>query len=619
MVVISYGRTSFNLPEYCLDHFNDETIEGLINIGEVSPRILSSKMRFRLFNILYVCALLILYSGLILVWPSISGFLNIQNSNPVLTNIMVAMVISGLLPYLPFIEKLMTGTKEFLHNQAQIPSKARNIYALLRDNAIRDDKLIPLSHTYDRVLFSQDFFDFKSSTSKLYFPRIWLRYCYLFDELTKNEWRELIIDNVDLVAFSLAQIRIQHTFLMKEVKEESNKENSDYSDIKIKIMKQLKLIYTLITCSLIDKRKSFSDSKKIMEKMGFEVKQTSVEKFAKFNNVLIHTSILLFVIASSCFIFFMAKTNIPELFAPNSFKEYGNPVHATLVWLIYSAFMFGLALLIAYYGRYFLSRSEIWRKVTFDKYYMNIRNRPWNIYLLLSLISYVVTTIIFRIIYFFIPAQSLEMGIELYLWPLIPALTTLFVCYRFDSIKFNPISGLKQEPIWKSSVVQGSVMLIASYFIMEMTNLVQQQVKFNQGDFILILSTNFLIGFFNSLSMGFLEIERRNNSRLCLKKVREKISIVLPDKESKCIIRDISETGAKLYSPDPLYLKGQETIEIKYILDGLSFLFCGRIIENNKNFLRLKMIKSEGWQDTYNYIKKRVSNQTDSNINLSAA
>lgn len=608
VILMSYGFTTFCFPHYHLEHKNNANgIEALINLDKISPKVLSNGLRYQLFNWTYILLLLLIYVLLREVWdPLMTHFFDFKEKNQVVKNITVAVLISGLLPYLPLTKNLINGSKSYLHHRAKIPDQARNIFAMLNGNPIKLTLLYSVASPAEQGMFKASFFNSSQLGQALSFPRIWLRYQYLYHEINKEKWQSLLVKNTCPESFSLERICLKHQQITEEINALHKNGTGDFSDIKIRVLKQLKNIYALITCSIINQNQSTNQAKKTIEALGFEIIREHNPRFDQINQFVTHTTKLLMVVLSCCLAFFVFKTLFPLQFQPVSFNNL-TPLSAVGYWFLYSTFTLSTALFIAYYSNHLLKRHRLWQKIDFTHHYRHISERPWRIYITISVIAYLlISCALFFADYLADQAGHSQLPSlwAYFLWPIIPTLLTLFICYRFDTSGFSSNKKNSAKPLWQISIIQGTLLLLTSILILITLQNIPLQEKYNIADFIVILATNSLLGFFNSYIMGYFDFDRRNSPRYFSD--TDNIALQLDPKNMgpNCQLTDISATGVKIqFPPLPQPLVNNQPLDFCYQKNNQRLYFHGKVIQAEASFARIKLEITENWTQALHQFK----------------
>ncbi|WDE09821.1 hypothetical protein [Thalassomonas haliotis] len=609
-IVLIYGLSSFNFPHYRLEQDNQQyyAIETLIDMEKFSPKVLSGNRRYQLYNLVYILMLILLYSLLRSLWdPLVLVLLDLPQSHPVVKNIVVALIISTLLPNLPLLKELMDNTKRFLHSRARIPGYARDLFALLSDNPIKLPLLYSVASPAEKALFKESFFNNSQMGMVLNFPRIWLRYQYLYQEINKEKWQLLFSQDKSFSSFPLAKIKAQHREITRELENLQQNDINDFSDLKIRVIKQLKHIYALITCGLLHRQLNPKQSKALIEELGFEIIKESHPRFEQMNLLVSHTWRLLMVLIGACLGFFALKTLLPGQFQPGTFDQL-TPVSAIGYWFLSGIFTLSTALFTAYYARHLLKHHRVWQEIDLSGYYKKNADRPWKIYFGISLVTYLsITGALFLADYLsrlnlFSPSHS---PWEYLLWPLIPLLLTLFVCYRFDTLPVSRDKQLCKQSLWQASLIQGLILATTTLIIMLCIQVLLPGEKYNLADFILLSSTNGLLGFFNSHTMGYCALDRRTTPRYYSDTDMVELQLDPKHNGPECRLKDVSATGIKIQFEQPVNsISNNQNINLCYRQENTRLFFHGKVLQATPTYARIKLELTESWSQAWHQLKR---------------
>ncbi|WDE07605.1 hypothetical protein SG34_012360 [Thalassomonas viridans] len=609
-IVIFYGLSSFNFPHYRLEQDNQQfyAIETLIDMEKFSPKVLSGNRRYQLYNLVYILMLILVYSLLRALWdPLALSLLNLPQSHPVVKNILVALIVSTLLPSLPPVKALLELTRRFLHSRARIPGYARDLFALLNDNPIKLPLLYSVASPAEKAMFKESFFNNSQMGMVLNFPRIWLRYQYLYREINKEKWQLLFSRDKSFSAFPLSKIQTQHKEITRELENLQQHDINDFSDIKVRVVKQLKHIYALITCGLLHRQLNPKQSRALIEELGFEIIKENHPRFDQMNQLVNHTLHLLMVLMGACLGFFALKTLLPGQFQPAIFYQL-TPVSAIGYWFLSGIFTLGTALFTAYYARHLLKHRKLWRVIDLSSYYKKSVDRPWKLYSGIGLLAYLsITGALFVADYLsklngFTSAYT---PLEYLLWPIIPLLITLFVCYRFDTLPPDHNKQLCKQHLTKASIRQGLMLSAATFFIMAVIQLALPGETYNVADFILLSTTNGLLGFFNSHTMGYCEVDRRTTPRYFSDTDMVELQLDPKHNGPGCRLKDVSATGIKIQFQQPVSsLSNNQNINLCYRQEDTQLFFHGKVLQATPSYARIKLELTESWSQVWQLLKK---------------
>lgn len=608
IIIVLYSIRDFNSPGYRLDKERKErdSLDSLINIGEISPRALCSPLRFQIARLAHCVIMLAIFGVLCASWGflienKIVSLANQVDGNPI-SYLLIALIITGFLPNVPWVDKLIAFIKLELHRTARIPSDAHRIFYLLKNNELGfialkkaiKDKDNPISEQY----FSDDVIHDRYSL-----PNIWLKYLHIYRALVNDSEQQFILSEHLEEVFSIEHIHDEHEKIVNMIKVKGVDKWIDDSDIRIRVLTQIKRMYSLLTFSMLRFKYSQTEVKEHLNKLGFEIFSERRESFKALNTVIAHSGKIVISIALISF-GFSILTLIPSVeFSPQAFNDLADidpqplgPGEIVFKWTLYSFLMVAPSFLTTYYVRFQMIKSRHWRFKTFDDYKKSNPQREWKIYLLVALLSYSVAALFFFVATKLDSSNDVASG-EILLWPLITATITFFTSYRFDTLEPNiEFQNYKCRPKWLSALIQGLVLACLAFLIVSFIDTSGLRTPpYGLHDYILLTATVFIVGIVNGFAMSYHQPNQRREERnsppepLIIKLIQQPNSLA-------GTIENYSDKGLRVVTNERPDFSESQTVILELNEGKEKVQLSGRIRHQDMNSIGIQLGQKVFWE-----------------------
>ncbi|MPW29497.1 hypothetical protein F9L16_10855 [Agarivorans sp. B2Z047] len=509
-IVFLYGVRSFNEPNYSfeikVDNDGAEDIDHFISINEASPSKISGIGFYNSLRVVYIVWLLILFFIISKILGALFGgraILDVSPNEPSRI-ILSALIISGFIEQVPYINKSILEVKLYLHQLARIPTKARDIFQLIKTSNIRGEELNKVAS-----VIRYDDEDFRDSVGRNDFITLYNRYQYLC-LLGKISGIDVYKSNANVLG-----VLTRKGVLEKKVKSYKCSDEINYQKLNVQLVAELKILYSALTSYLV---RSASSSKQMNNKMvslGFEVNNVISTKIP-FSSILKHALVLsISVLVTSFFLVVLSKKIWGDI--PNILLSMGisDEYEAAFTWFLYSLFLYLTAIFMTYHLRNKYIRDGRWGRPKYDNGLSFSRNISR--YVLISTASWFACALVLLCTSSLLSHTPIteKSFVVVGLWAMIPAGMSLLMCYRFDTyIGLNTSSNFRAKIF--GALGQAIVLALICFIVMLMMErfdlLVEHQIYLPQ-DYFLLIVTSALAGSTNSLFMRVRSLNRRDSPR----------------------------------------------------------------------------------------------------------
>ncbi|MDJ0834420.1 MAG: PilZ domain-containing protein [Gammaproteobacteria bacterium] len=632
VVVFIFSLNFFNEPAYSfIDKEqlanadpNDELIDPAL------PRYLTERFEFNLFRAAFILLTEFTYIILVLFLPEISSVAAAAENGGTavaaepqadLTQsglrekiILATLIITGMAPNLPWIRNLLEKSKLYLHRQAQIPFKGRGIY-----HSIKKDPPKYADTVIAEILADQRYFDEHSPEARAdleaddfkpgpwSLEARWAKMAYLMH--TMETWsgefpfrKYMHTPDLKYVSIHDHYQRLQKMMLKFKRKTISAEERSR---LETGVDANLNRIYRLISCLLYLAAKSDAAVDRYLDKLGYEGSEHNEFPIPWSTVVFISFSVTGSILLGG--IFSIAILNFSGVPLPEQFGT-----SEIIWWNIYGIpFLIVPVLLVLLTKKYLSGHSNSWPSVTEQGYYHSTSERPWFIYFMVALCSYLVgALILFGMVTSFRYMQDKSIDyitiIQAALaWSLIVFLTAGYTAFRLDSGSLPKTSkaGYIASRIF-GALSQGVTTAGLIYLVYLHTNDLRLDMIFQASQEIdpkIYVLT--IIGFFLGVSVnvatgiGRLRQRRKHGRR----KSRRLVQLDHDGQSCEARTVNVSDQGA-LISIDAAsadWLKQTERNSLLQVLGLENHETTARVVHKRGNLLHLFFDNSSEWGSVY--------------------
>jgi hypothetical protein len=604
LVVIFFSKDYFTNYTCAFFDSNKKEFDDSDTIVEPAiPKLLTTRFQFILSLSLFVLSTLAVFWVIGQILPFLLPDEMAEKLTQETKVITSALIISGLIPNFPYINKLIDKFRDFFYGLVKIPEKAQSIYYVLKSTPIEfsEEKIRALLDDKQfKNKISEEEFDYTSSeiekkwahiTYLMYIVQLWSKDInfkrYILD--SGLHWNEIC--------------ETYESYLDDVVKYKHGKFNNEeisrlHGRLDILILK----IYRLVCCLLVMSAKNESEYAVYLEELGYRHEPLPVFTLSM-------NRILFLIVFCAVGIFFGAFFSTLVSWLLNQ-KLQLPPVHHNAMehikyYLLYGVPFITLPVVIILILKKFMSDWDVWPTVTKDRLYIKVSERPWLIYFFISLISYIAGLAILLSLSVILD-QDLTLKEALRgsnilkhtAWPLVCFNIALFISYRCDTPYFvnehafhiKILSALGKAFLLGLFV---SLTVIFCYFIgssdVELFELAELSPE-NLGRLVSYSTMGFFIGFtlfFTTRSQAI--IDRRKYQRI---KSNTSLFVVLENQKFPAKMKNISRGGAFIKVKRISSAGVGETLELEF--KGNRIL-KGKIVEFSKGKLRM------GFQNEISY------------------
>jgi hypothetical protein len=448
-LVIAFAARFFNNPTYSPD---DKYIRDVLDqdpkMFPALPKYVTEKTRYHIYLGSFIVVTVMLYYFISLIFPMLISDLTGNEGD--VTEFSVALVV-GTLAFItlstkiPYIEKVLTEWKESLHRRAQIPDKAMYVFDSMRFSELNKSS-VQFRKNLENILNTGIGNETRSDIEKDYFyfdkdriERKWARVVYLMYVI--EQWSEDRRFERHLKTESLKWLALRSYYMDKLIPLMQQYRQGVLNDNEIRTTKKcidilLIKVYWLITLLLFMANRTAEDPCTHLKQIGWIVNTDKYFKFSGrqiiFSGSMIFISILVSTAFSALILLGMAEANT------SVFKITPDMI---IRWLSFGVPMFVIPMMITMFAKRILSINGIWVIQRPEDPAMPFPERPWEIYLLVNLASYIATFVIIFTLYYLWPpppeTAPVNPTLHIAVYCGLALITSSFICYMIDT----PTSG----------------------------------------------------------------------------------------------------------------------------------------------------------------------------------
>ena len=615
LIVLMFSVSYFNEPKYSFldEDEGDQNDEDRI-LEPALPRQMTNRYQYNLYLFIFILFAELLF---IIMAKLLPQFLDEgdKKSGEYYT-LVSALIIIGCLPYLPFVKDLLSKAKDFLHERAKIPNEGRSVYHLIKSRPISYNKV-----EINNILHEKEYEEtedvngkkIRKDLNKTDFEAVsttieakWAKLSWLINHL--NGWEKNKIFSGFMLHHSLhwSSIKKSYSSRIKNIKEYKDNALSEAERAKLHMSLDTLLLrtYRMISCLVFLADKSSCDRNDYIKRLGYDIDVQSVFAIRFRQVALFALSCFLGILAGSFFalcLSLLAKNHFPALEGIDVGTDmiikccgYGVPfltVPVIVVLLLKRHYSFG---------------GERWPMVDPKHPFERISDRPFDIYLFVTLIAYFIASVtLLTMMVVFMKEVTIgnvlihERTTSILIWSLVSAVTAFFIAYRLDSLDKHQSDKVK---MWSLTILgagfQGIVTVVVILFVFAH--------KYNDGSFdfsnlgpdlfgrlVVFSLIGFSVGFLLFISGHFNDMirERRKHERFSINK---KVTFTIgEDTAGYGELVNISRGGALLETTDVKKpIKRDICLQIK---EGISVL--ARIVNLKNNLINLQFKKEYQWEE----------------------
>lgn len=578
MIVFLFSIKYFNQPSYNLVDVNNASADD--QDGELLepalPKYLTERFEYNLFLSVYVLVTELIYVLLVIFMPDLISNGKTQDRNtfvPSQENIVLAtLIITGIAPNLPFVSSLLESSKRFLHEKAQIPQKGYNVYKQIKNhtplyssslivNILKDERYLQdVNGGSTRI--DLDFDDFKLATWTL--EARWAKLSYLLNFLDRCSetkpyqayigYRELRYSSIEKSYGSLQRLMANH--------KTGNLSDEDNLKLNARLDTTLNRTYRLISCLLYLAGKTEEAVDNKLDELGYDVKEHNDFPIPWKTVVMITAAVAASIVVGSILTIIISYYGLTALNVNISTKE-------ILSWTGYGVpFIVVPVIMVLFIKRFLSMRSKVWPVVIEFNRYKTLVDRPWHIYFIVALFSYLIGALVLYGLSITVTMLK-EEDVEwikilraVLAWSAVVFITSGYTAFRLDSAPTPKIINSKQMlsrskqllSRYAGALTQGVLTSGVIYFVYVHTNdLPLNLVRIGQQDSskLLVLC---LIGLFLGVSVNVATgVGRlRQRRKYARKLVRRPLMLHLEGESTEAETLNISQQGARIKVKKPI-------------------------------------------------------------------
>lgn len=453
LIVLFFSINYFNQPGYSFvdkgknsnDIQEDELLEPAL------PKYLTDRFEYNLYCASYVLVTEVVYVLLVLFLPDLVNNGNTKTYNnliPTVDNIVLAtLIITGIAPNLPYVSALLERSKLYLHEKAQIPKKGRAIYRQIKNNMpkysssvieeiLKNEKYLRDTDEGVTTRADLDAGDFMISSWTL--EGRWAKLSYLLYFI--DQWSIKIpfksyIGNPEL---RFSSIEDRYFELQKLMAKHKDGKITDVDSFKLntRLDATLNRTYRLLSCLLYLAAKTDSAVDRNLDELGYMSSKNNEFPIPWKTVVLILASVVGSIVVGS-----LLGTIIATLLFGVKALDQVVETPDIVSWTGYAIpFIIMPVLLVLFVKRFLSTRSESWPVVTEYDLYKSLGDRPWHIYFVVALFSYLTGVTVLYVMVIANSPKEIEYILSLRVvlaWSSVVFLTSGYTAFRLDSAS-NP-------------------------------------------------------------------------------------------------------------------------------------------------------------------------------------
>lgn len=578
-IVLIFAINYFNQPGYSFVDQDKNTSDNQVDelLEPALPKYLTERFEYNFYRAAYILITEVIYVLLVLFLPDLIGNGNTETPNSLIPSqsniVLAALIITGIAPNLPYVRTLLENSKLYLHDKAQIPKKGREIYRQIKNNRPRYS-----SSVITEVLTNEKYFreydegqkiridleaeDFEMGSWTL--EGRWAKLSYLLywiDQWSKKIPFKSYIGNRELHFSSIEDYYFKLQKLM--IKHKSGKITAAESfQLNARLDTTLKRTFRLISCLLYLAAKTDSAVDRNLDELGYDAHEHNEFPIPWKTVVLILAAVVGSILAGSLLTIIAVSSLGGTIF---SYKVEASEIVA---WTGYAIpFLIIPVLLVLFIKRYLSTRSESWPVVNEHELYKSIGDRPWHIYFVVALFSYLIGA---AVLYTLAISVNLLHGNEVkYIpilrvvlaWSSVVFLTSGYTAFRLDSASKPDIEKNKYYLIRAAGALTQGLLTAGLIYFVYLHNVDKPLgIVFEQphefGKMYLFCIIGFFLGITVNLASGVGRLrQRRQQGR---RFARRSLTLQFEGNSAEAETINISDQGALILMKESSLLNSAE-------------------------------------------------------------
>ena len=489
--IIVYLVGSFFVVIFALNFFNappgfrpkDTGVEDILKIDPelqpALPKYATERTRYNIFSWLFVGLTLMMYFFVSFLFPFIvTKYIGDDGISLTATGAIVlgTLMFIGLSPKLPFVKGLLEQYKGNLYKKAQIPDRGMAVFRHLMYGEL-DKESEGFQKNLSAMLSEECVFNIKDTLDEDYFSyaretieRRWARLIYLVYSLEDWSNEEPFKRHIDSSALCWLQIKSEciEKLLPEMIKYKKGEAltDDDKEQLRNKLRQTLIRLYWLVTLLLFMSTKGGEIPDIHLKKIGWVINPERYFKFSM-NQVVFTGVVTLFSIIMGAALggLLLYLAHVKGLW---STADNIDPMEL-FDWVVFGIPMFVVPLLSTLVLKRLLSIYNIWKVYRPEKPKVVFLERPWDIYMLVAAVGYLVTLAVLIALATFMDIsgdRSLKDILpSLAMYSMLSAVTALYVGYLLDT----PVPGWEKDYRFYlknifPAILQGSVNVLIITF-----------------------------------------------------------------------------------------------------------------------------------------------------------
>jgi hypothetical protein len=442
---IAYGFGFIVVFMFCVRYFNEpkykvvdtKLVKGSDKdrlVEPVCPRFMTNRYIYRYYLILFIAFTELLYIIVANLLPDLTG----KDTAGYYNAFASALILTGFLPSLPYIRRLMDKTKFIIHDKARIPDSGQNFYHFLRTNPIRYPEPAVEELIEDKVYGKGlELGNFASDDDTV--EARWAKISYLLFHVDK--WSKFAPFRASLRKREMHWPSIQSSYLTLQESWEgfrSGKLSEDQQNLFENNLRELLFeTYRLLACTLFDAERPSKDINIYTQELGYGAYSEQLFFPSNRKVALYAISTFIGILIGAAATGLIARFLSPEF----SWLKITISADQIVTWVLFGVPFFLLPVLFILTVKWYFSFSEtLWPMVSPHRPYKKLSERPWGVYVFVSVFACIVgtlTLVVVGTLYGHIKWSEIfefdtyrQMG----KWSLVILVTAGFVTYRIDSL-----------------------------------------------------------------------------------------------------------------------------------------------------------------------------------------
>lgn len=468
LIVLMFSVSYFNAPQYSFSDEVDSDQNDEDRILEPAlPKHMTNRYQYNFYLFIFILFNELLFIILAKLLPQFLDGAN--NKSTEYYTLVAALIISGFLPYLPFVKELLNKVKNFLHESAKIPLEGREVYQLLKSRKISyRDEIV------DKILLDEEYMDAKDKNGKLFRKDLekkdfdssstaiegkWAKISWITAHLKDWEKKKTFSGFMADNKLHWDSIKKSYRYRRKKIIEfkENNLSEIERAKLHMELDSLLLRTFRMISCLVFLADRCSCDRNEYIKSLGYDIDVQPIFVI-RFRRVALFAINCLFGVLVGAVIAvllsLLAKSYFPAL------KEIAVNTTNILACCGYGVpFLTLPVIVVLLLKRHYSFGGEKWPMVDPKHPYKKISERPFDIYLIVTLIAYITAILtLLSMMIFFKKDVTIEnvfthdRGSIILVWSIVSAVTAFFIAYRLDSLGKHESNKIK---MWTLTILGG--------------------------------------------------------------------------------------------------------------------------------------------------------------------